>query len=99
MKKYDALLNNIFRSRGRFMHLKVTWLPDLMVHACNLSYSGGRDQKDCDLRLSQGKKLTRPYLGNTLHKKRAGGVARVGEHLPSKHEALISNPSAANLNF
>jgi hypothetical protein len=34
----------------------------------------------------------RPYLKNTQHKKRAGRVVQVAECLPSKHEALSSNP-------
>jgi hypothetical protein len=33
--------------------------------------------------------FSRPYLGNTQHKKRAGRMAQ--EHLPSKCEALSSN--------
>jgi hypothetical protein len=42
---------------------------------------------------SKGKEFRRPYLENIQHKKRAGGVAQVVEHLLSKHEASISNPS------
>jgi hypothetical protein len=34
----------------------------------------------------------------THHRKRAGGVLRVVEFLPSKHEVLSSNPSAAKNN-
>jgi hypothetical protein len=34
-------------------------VPGIVVHAWNLSYSGGRDQKDCSLRPSQAKKLVR----------------------------------------
>jgi hypothetical protein len=36
----------------------------------------------------------RPYLKNNQHK-RAGTVVQVIECLPSKHEALRSNPSTA----
>jgi hypothetical protein len=36
--------------------------------------------------MSPGKrKKVRPYLENTQHKKRTGGVAQVVEHLPGKH--------------
>jgi hypothetical protein len=35
----------------------------------------------------------RPYLENTQYKKGAGGMVQVLELLPSKHEALSSNPS------
>jgi hypothetical protein len=31
--------------------------------------------------------FTRPYLENTQHKKRAGGVDQTTEYLPSKYEA------------
>jgi hypothetical protein len=34
-------------------------------------------------------------LSQKLNTKRVGGVAKVGEHLPSKHETLSSNTSAA----
>jgi hypothetical protein len=37
--------------------------------------------------------VVRSCLENTHHKKRAGGVAQVIQHLPSKYEALNSNPS------
>jgi hypothetical protein len=33
--------------------------------------------------------------GNPYKKNRAGGVAQVIDHLPSKHEALMSRPSTA----
>jgi hypothetical protein len=41
---------------------------------CNPSYSGDRDQEDCGLKSTLGKLFEKPYLENTLHKKRAGGV-------------------------
>jgi hypothetical protein len=31
----------------------------------------------------------KPYLQNSQSKKRAGGMAQVVDHLPSKHEVLI----------
>jgi hypothetical protein len=37
----------------------------LVVHTCNPSYSGGRDQEDHGSKPAQGKYLVRPYLENT----------------------------------
>jgi hypothetical protein len=61
-----------------------------VTHPYNFSYSGGRDQEDHSLRPAQANS-SRPYLKNTQHKK--GRMAQVIEHLPSKCEALNSNPS------
>jgi hypothetical protein len=33
-----------------------------MAHAHNPSYSGGRDQEDCGLKLAQENSSARPYL-------------------------------------
>jgi hypothetical protein len=60
-----------------------------MADACNLSYLGGSNQKDC-VEANQIKKLVRPYLN-----KKAGCGLEVwlnDECLPCKHEALSSNP-------
>jgi hypothetical protein len=43
-------------------------------------------------------KKARPYLKLT-RAKRAGGVAQAAEHLPSKFEALNSNPNTTNKNI
>jgi hypothetical protein len=40
----------------------------------------------------------RPYLENTQHKKRTSGMVQVAEHLPSKHEAMHSNPNTTKTN-
>jgi hypothetical protein len=48
-----------------------------MTHACNPNYSGGRDQKN------QSSKQD-PILKKTQNKNRAGVVAQVVQHLPSK---------------
>jgi hypothetical protein len=46
-----------------------------MVHTCNPSYWGGRDQEDCSL--SQPGQIVHKTLSRkTLHQKRAGGVAQ-----------------------
>jgi hypothetical protein len=46
-----------------------------VAHACNPSYSGGRDQEDC-IR-SQPRQIVLETLSRkTLHKNRAGGVAQ-----------------------
>jgi hypothetical protein len=55
----------------------------LVVHICNPSYSGGRDQEDPVLKILSQKYPTQ---------KRTGRVAQVVEHLPSKCEVLSSNP-------
>jgi hypothetical protein len=55
-----------------------------VTHACNPSYSGGRDQENQSLRLARGKQtLFRKYP----IQKRAIGVAPV-ECLPSEHEVV-----------
>jgi hypothetical protein len=41
-----------------------------VAHAFNLSYSGGRDQEDCNSKPAQANSSRK-----TLHKNRAGGVA------------------------
>jgi hypothetical protein len=57
----------------------------MVVHSCNLSYSGLEDQRTTNLRPTQ-EKLGRSNFKN----KRTGGVTKVVEHLLSKHEALDS---------
>jgi hypothetical protein len=59
-----------------------------VAHACNPSYSGGRNQEDCGLKPAQANSFTRPYLKKTLHKKRDGGVTQgVGpEFKPQYHQ-------------
>jgi hypothetical protein len=48
-----------------------------VAHACNPSYSGGRDQEDCGSKL--GKQFARPYLDKNPSQKRAGrGAQGVG---------------------
>jgi hypothetical protein len=54
-----------------------------VAHACNPSYSGGRDQEDLGLKPAQGKKLPENLSRKTIFKNRAGGVA------------LSSSPSTA----
>jgi hypothetical protein len=46
----------------------------LVAHACNTSYSGGRDQEDLISKPAQANSLYRHYLEKNNHKKRAGGV-------------------------
>jgi hypothetical protein len=54
---------------------KLKILP--VAHACNTSYSGGRDQEDHGSKPAWANSSTRPYLiKKTHHKKRAGGVAQ-----------------------
>jgi hypothetical protein len=48
----------------------------------NPSHSSGRFQDDRRSKQAPGKQFKRPYVKNTQHKKRAGGVAHVVELLP-----------------
>jgi hypothetical protein len=59
-----------------------------VAHACNPSYSGGRDQEDLSSKPAQGNSSVRPYLEKTHHKK---GLV---EWL--KVKALSSSPSTEN---
>jgi hypothetical protein len=45
----------------------LSWTP--VAHACNPSYSGGRDQKDHALKLDLVNSSVRPYLKKDLHKR------------------------------
>jgi hypothetical protein len=60
----------------------------LVAHACNPSYSGGRDQEDRSLNPAQANNFVRPILKNIQLKK---GLAEYLKWkracLPSKHEA------------
>jgi hypothetical protein len=47
----------------------------LVAHACNPSYSRGRDQEECGLTPAAATSLRDPILKNPSHK-RAGGVAQ-----------------------
>jgi hypothetical protein len=48
-----------------------------VAHACNPSYSGGRQQDDHDLKSAPDKLFLRPYLKSPHHPKRTGGVVQV----------------------
>jgi hypothetical protein len=57
-----------------------------VTHACNLSYSGGRDQKDLGSKPVQANSLQDPISKNPSQKQiRAGGVAQ-GEGPGFKHQ-------------
>jgi hypothetical protein len=43
------------------------------ARACNPSYSGGKDQKDCGLKPAQANSSARPYLKKPFTKNRTGG--------------------------
>jgi hypothetical protein len=58
-----------------------------VVHVYSPSYSGGRDQEDLSLRPVLAK------MPNT-RKGLAGGMAQMVECLPSKREALGSDPNS-----
>jgi hypothetical protein len=63
-----------------------------VAHACNCSYSGGRDQEVYSLKTAQANSSTRPYLKEPFTKKGGGGDLLV-EWL--KVMALSSSPSTA----
>jgi hypothetical protein len=55
---------------------------------CNPSYSGGRDQEDCDSKPAWGNSSARPYLKKNPSQKRAGGVAQgVGSEVTPQYWA------------
>jgi hypothetical protein len=64
------------------------------AHAYNPSYSGNREQEDYSSKPSQANKLQDPILKKN-NTKRAGTVAQVVEHLPSKCEVLSSYSNVA----
>jgi hypothetical protein len=55
-----------------------------VAHACNPSYSGGRDEKDHSSKPTPGKQFVRPYQEKTHHKTVLVKWLKV--------EALSSNP-------
>jgi hypothetical protein len=46
---------------------EVSWVP--VAHACNLSYTRGRDHEDHSLKPAQANSSVRPYLDKTHHNK------------------------------
>jgi hypothetical protein len=50
------------------------WAP--VVHTCNPSYSGGRDQEDLSLKPARANSLQDPVSKNPITKNWAGGVAQ-----------------------
>jgi hypothetical protein len=65
-----AILN---KQKCLFSKMEDNWA--LVVHAYNLSYSGGRDQKDCDLKPVQANSSRDP-ISNKPSQKWAGEVAQ-----------------------
>jgi hypothetical protein len=57
----------------------------LVAHACNPSYSGGRDREDCGLKPAQANSSARPYLEKPFTK--------IGLVEWLKVKALSSSPS------
>jgi hypothetical protein len=48
-----------------------------MAHACNSSYSGGRDQEDHGSKPVGQTEFRTPYLKKTHHKRRASGLLKI----------------------
>jgi hypothetical protein len=55
-------------------NLHVSWVQ--VAHACNLSYSGDRDQEDHSLKPAQANSSKDSILKKKKSQKRAGGVAQ-----------------------
>jgi hypothetical protein len=66
-----------------------------VAHACNPSYSRGRDQKDGSLKPAQANSSQEHSLKKNHHKKGQVEWLMWFQCLSSKCEALSSNPSAA----
>jgi hypothetical protein len=80
------------KARGGHLHGSQGVCQVSMAHICSPSYSGGRDQEDHSSKSAQANSSQYP-ISKILNTKRAGRVAQGVECLPSKHEALSSNPS------
>jgi hypothetical protein len=54
------------------------WLMPVILatHACDPSYSRGRNQEDCGSKTAWVNRAMRPYLKKDTSEKRAGGVAQ-----------------------
>jgi hypothetical protein len=63
-----------------------------VAQACNPSYSGAEIRRIL-VQSQPGQILAETLSQQNTSQKGAGGVAQVVEHLPSKNEALNSNPS------
>jgi hypothetical protein len=51
-------------------------MPAPVAHACNPSYSGGRDQEDCSLKPAWANSSQDPILKSPVSKNWTGGVAQ-----------------------
>jgi hypothetical protein len=80
-----------------FKKLGVSWV--LVAHAYNPSYLGDRNQEDHGSKPALGKWFVRFVSKIPNTQKRAGGVTQAIQHLPSKCEALSSNPRTTKKNF
>jgi hypothetical protein len=69
-----------------------------VVHACNPSYSGGRDQEDCGLKPARANSLQDPILKNPSQKQnktKQKNRKKIGLVEWLKVKALSSSPSTA----
>jgi hypothetical protein len=64
-----------------------------VVHTCNPSCSGGRNQENHSSKPARANNLRDLISKNPIRKKRAGGMVQVVDHLLCKHETSSSNPS------
>jgi hypothetical protein len=62
----------------------------LVAHACNPSYSGGKDQEDRGTKPARENSLRDPILKNPSEKKKAGGVTQgVGPEFKTQYRKRI----------
>jgi hypothetical protein len=64
----------------------------MMLCACHASYTGSINRRSVVQRARQRHKI---LFKEITKGERAGSMAQIVEHLPSKHKVLISNPSTA----
>jgi hypothetical protein len=65
-----------------------------VAHACNPSYSGGRDQEDRNLKLAQANSSRDPILKKPTQKKAGGVVQGVGREFKLQNNNKKKNLGA-----
>jgi hypothetical protein len=83
----------------KYLLFNIKTKPDVMAQAYNSSYLGGGGRRISSLRPAQAK-LVKPTLSQKQNQKtsKVGDTAQVVKHLPSKCQALSSNPSTGQIN-
>jgi hypothetical protein len=75
----------------------------LVAHACNPSYSGGRDQEDCSWKPTWANSSGEPSLKNHSQKKKVRLVewlkVKAQSSIPSTEEKLLNNAKGNQKRF